>query len=310
MSRIVIVGGAGFLGKALIGALDDREVICFDRLPLSRSAPLPPHVKEELGDAADPVKLRDCIAGADAVWIRAGVLGGTGSTQIGRAADYIAGNVELVRSVLDVCSELGCGTVLFDSTEQVWGTSGDLVRLVADGEPMAPNFYGASKLISEKLLRRWAMDDLDRSVQIFRYSRVHGAHSRDVIYYMVKSALAGDPIRIIGNPFHRVSFVHLEDVIAANLSALRLRPRFAIHQVSCDRPYSLFDVAQLVMEVAGRRVPIKFESAAATTLPFEPFVTGMEWEQSSQALGFWPKWSLTDMIREVRDTLAVAPTSA
>jgi nucleoside-diphosphate-sugar epimerase len=283
-------------------------VVCFDKIPFSSGAPLPPNITQEVGDAANPANLHDCIAGADSVWIRAGVLGGAASTQIGRAAEYISGNVELVRSVLQSCGDAGCRSVLFDSTEQVWGTSGDLARLVSWNEPMAPNFYGASKLISEKLWRRWAREDASRSAQIFRYSRVHGARTRDVIYYMVKSAVAGDPIRIIGNPFHRISFVHVEDVIAANLLALRLRPSFAIYQVSCDRPYALFELAQLVMEVVGRRVPIRFERTAGDALPFEPFVTGMDWEQSSQELGFWPKWSVSDIIREITDTLAPAST--
>jgi len=309
VSRIVVIGGAGFLGRELIAALDDREVICFDRVPLSSSTPLPPRGAQKLGDATDPAKLRDCIAGADSVWIRAGVLGGAASTQVDRAAEYISGNVDLVRSVLAACGDLGCRTVFFDSTEQVWGTSGDLERLVAEDEPMAPNFYGASKSISEKLLRHWAAEEAERSVQIFRYSRVHGARSRDVVYYMVKSALAGDPIRIIGNPLHRISFVHVEDVIAANLLALRSRPSFAIYQVSCDRPYSLLELAQLVMDVVGHRVPIRFEPAAHAALPFEPFVTGMDWERSSQELGFSQRWSVCDIIREAGDSLAAA-TSA
>lgn len=289
--RLAVIGGAGFLGSHLVAACEAEgiDVVSLDVVP--------GQARHVVGDAFDPEVLRGVIEGADAVWIRAGMLGGRNSTDVGAAAEYLRRNTELPRRVLEACDALGCRTVFFDSTEQVFGTSSDLERQDAWAEPRAASFYGASKAITEKMIRLWAASGEDRSAQLFRYSRVRAGATKDVLYWMTANALAGKPIRIVGNPEHRVSFVHVEDVIAANLRALERRPRYAIYNVSCDRPFSLFGLAQLVQAVTGRSAPLQFESPESWP-DFEPFVVGMEWEESAAVLGMRPRWSTAAMIAE------------
>lgn len=301
MQRLVVIGGSGFLGRHLLARTKDWDVTSVDRVPCGQE--LPHNVHEIIAEAQDIEALRNACSGADVVWIRAGMLGGAASVTIDKAAQYVAANADLVRSVLATCSELGVKRVMFDSSEQVWGTSGDLERQTADGEPFAGNFYGASKLIAEKMLRLWAHAAAGRSVQVFRYSRVRTAVTRDVIYHMAAACLQGRPIRIVGNAAHRISFVHVDDVIEANLAALGIAPRFATYQVSADRPYSLLEIAQLVREATGASVGIEFDRTPARGLSFEPFVTGMEWEESAQRLGTYPRWSLVAMIFETLSAL-------
>lgn len=308
MRLLVVIGGSGFLGRHLLARSQGWDVTSVDRVPYGPG--LPPNVREVVAEGQGSEALRAACRGADAVWVRAGMLGGAASVAIDKAAQYVAANAGLVRSVLAACSETGVKRVLFDSTEQVWGTSGDLERQAADGEPFAGNFYGASKLIAEKTLRMWAHSAPERSVQIFRYTRVRAALTRDVIYHMAAACLAGKRMRIVGNAGHRVSFVHVDDVIAANLAALARVPRFATYQVSADRPYSLFELAQLVREVAGVDVGIDFDRAPAHALSFEPFVTAMEWEESAQRLGVLPRWGVAAMIGETVTALQTAQARA
>lgn len=300
MSHLVVIGGSGFLGRQLIAQCDDWTVTSVDRVPFG--AERPAHVREIVADAHDRDALLAACQGADVVWIRAGLLGGAASISLEHAPQYLHINTELVRDVLAACEQTGTPRVLFDSSEQVWGNSGDLEYQRADSEPVAGNFYGASKLIAEKMLRYWSTGAPNRSVQIFRYSRVRGPATRDVLYHMASACVRGAPVRIVGNPAHRVSFVHVEDVIAANRAALRLEPRFAIYQVSADRPYALWDLARLVRDMAGAAVPLQFETPAQAT-PFEPFVVGMEWEESARRLGVAPQWSVAAMIQETLSSL-------
>jgi UDP-glucose 4-epimerase len=302
VSRIVVIGGSGFLGSRLVQACSGHEVVSLDILPPER--PLPGHVSPVVGDARDPAVVRDVIQSADAIWLRSGRLGGAVSTRIEEAAGYIEQNTEILHGVLAACAAAGCHRVYYDSSEQVFGVSGDLQRQDAGAEPWAVSYYGASKAISEKLLRLWSAGDDRRSVQIFRYSRVRAGNTRDVIYYMTRSARAGDPIRIIGNPAHRISFVHVEDVISANCRALNLSPRFAIYNVSCDRPQSLLDLAQLTKVITASNSPIEINEAALSP-GFEPFVVGMEWESSARVLGLTPRWSVAAMIEETARLLAL-----
>lgn len=301
MQRLVVIGGSGFLGRHLLARTKGWDVTSVDRVPYGPE--LPHNVHEIIAEAQDIEALRTACGGADAVWIRAGMLGGAASVAVDKAAQYIAANADLVRLVLGMCSELGVKRVMFDSSEQVWGTSGDVEQQTADGEPFAGNFYGASKLIAEKMLRLWAHAAPDRSVQIFRYSRVRTALTRDVIYHMATACLQGKSMRIVGNAAHRISFVHVDDVIEANLAALGIAPLFATYHVSADRPYSLLEIAQLVREATGASVGIEFDRTPTRAISFEPFVTGMEWEESAHRLGTYPRWSLVAMISETLSAL-------
>jgi len=262
MKRIVIIGGAGFLGRTLAAKIPkDYDVVSFDRVPPATI----------IGDALDPAQIAPVVKDADIVWIRAGILGGNASVDVVNAESYLRTNTELVRIVLNACNEQA---IFYDSSEQVF----------------AANFYGASKAIAEKILSRWAHEKEGRSVQIFRYPRIRSAETRDVITAMVNAALTGKAFRFTVNPERRISFVHIDDVMAANVAALAMRPRFAIHQISCDRPYSLLELAQL----AG----VDFTVDEESSIPFEPLVIDMPWQESARNLGVYPRWTVPEMIRE------------
>ena len=256
---LTIIGGAGFLGRSLITRLAatagwaDTEIRCLDRVAYPADATRPARFAEYVGDAHDHELITDALRGAQAVWIRAAMLGGTPSTDPARITDYLDRNVDLVAQVLDACDLTGCQRVLFDSSEQVFGDPADQQAQTPHAEPLAGNYYGAGKLIAEKLLRLWSTRGPDRSVQIMRYSRVRDADTRDVIRVMLTHALAGNPLRILGNSTRRVAFVHLDDVLAVNLVALRRAPRYALYHVGTDRPVSLYELASRVRAACTHR---------------------------------------------------------
>jgi nucleoside-diphosphate-sugar epimerase len=250
-----------------------------------------------VGDALDPAVLADACAGAHQVWIRAGMVGGKKSAQIENAESYVRQNAELARLVLESCDASGCRCVLFDSSEQVYGTSADRQVHVPDCEPAAPNFYGASKMIAEKMLLHWAAEKSGRSVQIFRYSRIRDAETPDVIQVMVRSCLADKPIPIVGDPEHQISFVHLEDVLGVNQKALERCPRGAVYHVSAGPPISLSGLARRIEALCGRRVGVGV-IPNPDSLRFEPDVVGLESASSFAELDYEPRWSLDQIIQE------------
>ena len=230
------------------------------------------------------------------MFLRQGVLGGPASIAVEQCRKFLVVNAESVLLILSACDEAKCGRLILDSSEQVFGQSADLSVFSAQAEPSPMNFYGASKVVAEKALRMWAMAKPNRSAQIFRYSRVRSPDTKDVIYHFVKACIENSPIRIKTNPDHKISFVHLHDVIAANRVALTRTPRMTIYNVSSDRPISVLDLAHRVNALVQSNVPITFESGAASR--FEPYVTGMEWESSAEELSLMPQYGINDMIAQ------------
>ena len=305
---VAVIGGSGFLGRALVEKIaqipswSDCEVRVLDMAPYPDQAERPKRFRAEIGDAADPKALRDVIDGADAVFLRAGKVGGMASGDLSQTGQYLRANVETVAAVLDVCEQCGCRRLLFDSSEQVFGDPADQQSQDEQSEPRPSNLYGAAKQIAHKLIERWAFADTGRSAQIFRYPRVHGDLTRDVIYHMANAALSGKPIRIIGNAGHAVAFVHVDDVIAANLAALTESPKFRVLHIATDRLITLFDLAQRIREWAGSDSPItRTENEAIAA--YEPFVVGMRWEESIRQLGLSRPIGLDRIIERTLDAL-------
>jgi len=292
---MIIFGGAGFLARNFIAASPDWEITTFDRASWAGDIR---HHRHVVGDVLDPLAVREAIEGAELAFLRHGVLGGPQSIATDQCRKYLAINAESVMSILSSCDHVGCRRVILDSSEQVFGQSGDLSLLSAYVEPSPMNFYGATKLVAEKALGMWTMAQPDRSAQVFRYSRVRAPDTKDVIYHFVRASLVNRPIQLKTNPNHKISFVHVSDVIAANRVALTRTPRFATYNVSCERPIALYDLAQRVKAMTRSTAPIEIEFDTQSGLNFEPFVTGMEWESSAEELGVAPRYGVDAMVRQ------------
>ena len=162
--KVVITGGAGFLGKKLArrilqqGALagpDGRperlsELLLFDVGKASGPGLDDPRVKTLAGDIANFATVQSIVQGAATVFHFAAVV------SAGAEADFDLGyrvNLDGTRNVLEACRALGTNPrVVFTSSLAAYG--GDLPPAVTDDTPLTPQTsYGAQKSIGEFLIR-------------------------------------------------------------------------------------------------------------------------------------------------------------
>jgi D-erythronate 2-dehydrogenase len=160
--RIVITGGAGFLGRRLAHAIlerghltdgagterEVREILLFDVAAASGFAD--PRVRTLAGDIADPALVAAAIGGeTDSVFHLAAVVSGEAE------ADFDLGwrvNVDATRHLLERCRALARPPkVVFTSSVAVFG--GALPDVVPDTQALAPqSSYGAQKAVGELLV--------------------------------------------------------------------------------------------------------------------------------------------------------------
>ena len=162
--KVVITGGAGFLGKKLarrilqqraIAGPDGNpekvsELLLFDVGKASGPELDDSRVKAVAGDIANKATVQSIVQGASTVFHFAAVV------SAGAEADFDLGykvNLDGTRNVLEACRELGTNPrVVFTSSLAAYG--GDLPPAVTDDTPLTPQTsYGAQKSIGEFLIR-------------------------------------------------------------------------------------------------------------------------------------------------------------
>jgi len=150
--KILITGGAGFLGKRLVARLlaraDIDEIVLVDMAPAEGFAD--PRVRAVAGDIADSTLMASLVDARTAgVFHLAAVVSGQAE------ADFELGmriNLDASRLLLDLCRQRGHKPrVVFTSSVAVYG--GDLPDVVTDDLALRPaSSYGTQKAIAELLL--------------------------------------------------------------------------------------------------------------------------------------------------------------
>jgi UDP-glucose 4-epimerase len=230
--RVLVTGGAGFIGSHIAGALlaGEHDVLVVDDLSTGRRDNVPSGVAFVEADIRDADAM-DRIVGRhrpQAITHQAAQTSVAVSVrEPGRDADI---NVLGTITLLETAARHGVPSFVFA------GTAGALYGEVPDGQranmgwtpqPMSP--YGCSKLAAEGYVRALGKAH-DLRTTILRYANVYGPRQdphgeAGVVAIFCRALLAGEPVRInarrdIGDDGCVRDYVHVGDVVAANLAAL------------------------------------------------------------------------------------------
>jgi UDP-glucose 4-epimerase len=251
--RVVIVGGAGFIGSHLAVTLmardDVEDVVVYDNLSSGRLWHLDPVADDPRlqiveGEVDDLDRLTGAMAGATAVVHLAS------NPDIARAMteptiDFDQGTA-LTNSVVEAARRASVGLVLYASGSGVYGDLGE-VEAAEDQPRLEPvSTYGASKLAGEALIASYAHMFGGRG-RAFRFGNVVGPHQTHGVGFDFVRKLLDDPtsLEILGDGTQSKSYVHVDDVLSAVLLAGE----------TGSEPFDVFNVATgdyiTVTEIAG-----------------------------------------------------------
>lgn len=284
--RVLVVGGAGYIGSHCCRLLEDRgdEVVVFDDLSTGHRGA----VRSELilGDIRDPAALRGALMGRgfDAVMhfaARAMV-----GESMARPSLYFALNVGGTANLLHAMREAEVPAIVFSSTCAIYGAP--QTQPVDETHPKAPmSPYGLSKLQVEQMLETCrALEGLRASS--LRYFNAAGAHpdgslgeSHDPETHLIPLALAAamgarPPLEVFGDDYDTPDgtcvrdYVHVMDLAAAHALAmdhmLAGSPGGAWN-LGSERGHSVLQVLESVARVTGRAVPHHFAPRRAGDPP-------------------------------------------
>ncbi len=224
VTRVLVTGGAGFIGHHLAHALVRRGVgvTVLDDLSMGRRENVPAGARFVRGDVRDPAAVRDALEGVDAVLHEAAIV------SIRASVEHFVRDAEVnLMGTLQLLKEMAGRPVrraVLASSMAVYADSPrpDPLSERAPTEPIAP--YGAAKLAAE---RYWLMMGALAGVPstVLRYFNTYGPNQTftpyvGVITIFIQRLLAGQPPVIFGDGEQRRDFVHVDDIVAANLAVL------------------------------------------------------------------------------------------
>lgn len=223
MEKVVVTGGAGFIGSHLVDRLlagGSGPVVVIDNLHRGRRENLAVHEGDPrlsfvLGDVRDAHLLDEHLAGAEIVYHLAAQ-----SNVMGAAQDVsysFESNVVGTFNVLRAALAAGVANVVFASSREVYGEPLELP--VAEEHPTgSKNSYGASKAAGEIYCRVFA-ENYGLRVSVLRLANVYGPRDYGrVTTIWLERAAAGEDLVVYGGK-QVIDFVTVERVVDAMVRA-------------------------------------------------------------------------------------------
>lgn len=219
--KIVVVGGAGFIGSNLIGQLlraTGAEVVAYDNFSSGKHwhlAPLldNPRLQVVEADILENDRLTDAVRGADLLYHLAS------NPDISLAAtepaiDFDRGTL-LTHRVLEAARKGGVKMIIYASGSGVFG---DDAAREFDEEGFSPkptSTYAASKIAGEALLSAYC-HMFGMNGVTFRFANVVGPNQTHGVGYDFIRKLKANPKRleVLGNGTQSKSYIYVDDVVA------------------------------------------------------------------------------------------------
>jgi UDP-glucose 4-epimerase len=269
---VLVTGGAGYIGGQTVIALLDRgeTPVVLDDLSTGNRAAVPSAVPFVVGDVGDMAAVRRAIQDykIDAILHFAAKI--VVPESVADPLGYYLNNTVKTRALLEAAVKGNVRHFVFSSTAAVYGNP-SVTPVSEDAAPAPVSPYGASKLMSEQMLRD-ATAAYCLNHMILRYFNVAGAdpagrhgHSTPNATHLIKVALQTalgrrSHMSIYGDDYPTPDgtcvrdYVHVADLANAHLTALdHLRSGGESFTLNCGygRGYSVKEVVDAVKKVAG-----------------------------------------------------------
>lgn len=257
MASVLVTGGAGFIGSHLCEALvaGGHEVRVLDDLSsgkLENLSAVRDRISFREGSITDAPLVREMAAGCSCVLHLAAIVSVPRSMSEPLLTHEV--NATGTLAVLEA-AKAAKARFVFSSSAAVYGNT--LNVPIRENEPKRPvSAYGAQKLYGEHLARCAAIGGLE--AYCLRYFNVYGPRQdpsspySGVISIFADRAMRGEPLTVYGDGLQTRDFVHVSDVVRANLLAMAAStPDGSGLNVGTGVPTDLLQLAKLVFTAAG-----------------------------------------------------------
>jgi len=282
--RVLVTGGSGFIGSALVKALvrHGDAVRVFDdnsRGALRRLREVEADVEFVVGDIRDPAAVDAAMRGIDEVHHLAFV---NGTATFYSAPELVLDvGVKGIVNVIDGCRHWNVGRLVLASSSEVYQSppqvpTDESVPLVVP-DPLNPRLsYGAGKIISEMMAINFGRKHFER-VLIFRPHNVYGpdmGFDHVIPQFALRLKRAADthasgalPFPIQGSGEEARSFCHVDDLVQGVMIMREKGEHLNIYHIGTTEEVSIADLARRMAAIAGRDIALRPSAVLAGSTP-------------------------------------------
>jgi len=273
VSSILVTGGSGFIGAALVKALvrDGHSIRVLDdnsRGAMRRLEDVADDIEFIAGDIRDPAAVTRAVHGVDEVHHLAFVNG----TEFFYSAPELVLDVGVkgMINVIDACRSEGVRSLILASSSEVYQTpphipTDESAPLVVP-DPGNPRYsYGGGKIISELMAINYGRKYFDR-VLIFRPHNVYGPdmgweHVIPQFSLRLKQSAAEHlsgkiPFKLQSDGSQTRSFCHVDDLVRGVMAMRAKGEHLNIYHVGTTEEITIADLARRIAAHRGREIEL------------------------------------------------------
>jgi UDP-glucose 4-epimerase len=306
MTRVLVTGGAGFIGSNLVRALlgGGEEVRVLDNFSTGSRANLeglPVEIVE--GELRSYERVHNAVRGVEVVYH----LGALGSVprSVQDPLTSSAVNVEGTLNVLLAARDEGVRRVVFSSSTSVYGSSRE--RPTRESSPLDPiSPYGVAKLAAEKYCIAFSRVYESFESVVLRYFNVFGPRQSPssqyaaVVPLFITAIVAGEPVTIHGDGEQSRDFTYVDNVVDATIAAAEAEGASGqVFNVAGGAPASVNHVADTIGAILERPV----EKLFAPPRPGDIRDSWADLSAAHEVLGYEPAVGLEEGLRRTAAAL-------
>ncbi len=241
--KVVVIGGAGFLGSHLADELSDagHHVVIYDR---QQSRWARPDQEMLLGEITDASRLSTALDGARYVYHLAGI------AEIAEASEHPAAAIEtnIIGStrVIEACIKAKVERFLFASTVYVYSNKG--------------SFYRVTKQATELIVEAYA-EQYGLAYTILRYGSLYGPRAQpwNSLRDFVEQGIREGRINYPGTGHERREYIHVKDAARLSVEALASAQGNDCLTITGAQIMTTAEMLSMIGEILGVQLDIRFE---------------------------------------------------
>jgi nucleoside-diphosphate-sugar epimerase len=295
--KIIVTGGAGFLGRHLCRALSasGHEVRIIDLIEN-------PEFKTTIADVRDAERMKELIVDAEVVFHLASLIEAGESVE--KPQKYIDYNINGTLSVMEAMRLNGIKTFIFSSSAAIYGEP-LRVPIKEDDRTIPINPYGMTKMAMEGLLRSYVSAH-DFTGVALRYFNLYGPEEHHqpethAIPRFISQIYEGSEVTVWGDGSHQRDYIYIDDIVDAHLKALDLiqqQPqKYHYLNLSTEKPSSVLEVIKIIEQAMDKKSVIKHHAPRLG----DPLKLYADANKAREVLGWKAQMSIEEGLRKTVD---------